>query len=80
MDKEKLTNERFLRICFIDNELLVDVNNDDMGKDFESKREDSKDRVFRVDVEFINWRDCVSLKLHFLSLSFFLHHNFCKYE
>jgi hypothetical protein len=28
MDKEKLRNERFLRICFIDNELLVDVNND----------------------------------------------------
>jgi len=28
MDREKLRNERFLRICFIDNELLVDVNND----------------------------------------------------
>jgi hypothetical protein len=28
MDKEKLRNERFLRIYFIDNELLVDVNSD----------------------------------------------------
>ena len=28
MDREKLRNERFLRICFIDNELLVDVNSD----------------------------------------------------
>jgi hypothetical protein len=27
MDREKLS-ERFLRICFIDNELLVDVNSD----------------------------------------------------
>ena len=28
MDREKLRDERFLRICFIDNELLVDVNSD----------------------------------------------------
>ncbi len=26
MDKEKLTSEKFLKIYFIDNELLVDVN------------------------------------------------------
>jgi len=28
MDKEKLRNERFLRIYFVDNVLLVDVNDD----------------------------------------------------
>jgi hypothetical protein len=39
MDKEKLRNERFLRIHFIDYVLLVDVNSD-LGRDFESERED----------------------------------------
>ncbi len=28
MDKEKLRDERFLRICFIDGELIIDVNDD----------------------------------------------------
>ncbi len=32
MDKEKLRDERFLRIIFIDGELLVDVNNSDWEK------------------------------------------------
>ena len=51
MEKEKLRNERFLRIYFIDN-LLVDV---DVNSDIWEKILNQKDRIIKIESSDWEW-------------------------
>jgi hypothetical protein len=58
MDKEKLRNERFLRIYFIDNVddgLIVDVNSNSDWEKILNQKERYKDRNLRMVMESTNW-------------------------
>lgn len=53
MEKEKLRNERFLRICFIDLvELIVDVNN--VNNDWE-RILNQREKILKVETDEWSW-------------------------
>lgn len=53
MEKEKLRNERFLRICFIDLvELIVDVNNE--NNDWE-RILNQREKILKVETDEWSW-------------------------
>jgi len=49
MDKEKL-NERFLRIHFVDNAIIIDVNNEDWKKILSCK-----EKIIRIESNEWEW-------------------------
>jgi hypothetical protein len=57
MDKEKLRNERFLRIYFIDNELLV-IDNEllvDVNSDIWEKILNQRERIVKIESSEWTW-------------------------
>jgi len=54
MDRERLTDERFLRIYFVNNyELVVDVNN--INSDIWEKILNKKDKIIKVETSDWIW-------------------------
>jgi len=52
MEKEKLGNERFLRICFDDELLIVDVNNE--NNDWE-RILNQREKILKVETDEWSW-------------------------